>query len=375
MNVPTHGCSQRCPKPIHLLGLLALAVILCGEAQATPPPVPAQLPDASPAIQALQGPPMQALPGNTQPSPPPNTIASVQLVNDELRLISPPGTQLLVKNRFVLASPTRLVVDIDQSLLPEKAIQLPSGNLGPMPYTTIRLGQFDATTVRLVIESPQADKLNISLGRGTNHVLRVYAPEAPGRASRFFHRMFGRPASPPPQLAYTGPISPYSPRPDVPPTFGPPPVSYQATPLNRMKIVDVARSQLGISKAEARDYVNNTYSMGKDQAWCADFVSTVLNWAGGSPWGHTSLVRDIYDWGLTHQRLKPFPEPGDIAIFRFGVSGFDHTAIVESLLPDQSFTTIGGNEGTRSGNAPGGMVQRNRYPVGDPRIIGYIAPL
>ncbi len=366
MTAMTHRFKRTCADPSRLLGMLALLVILGGNAQATTPPVPMQLPDSSPAIQAF--------PGNDHPSAP-NTIASVQLVNDELRLIGPPGTQLLVKNRFVLANPTRLVVDIDQSQLPEKALQLPGGHLGPMPYTTIRVGQFDPTTVRLVIESPQADKLNISLGRGTNHVLRVYAPEAPGLASRFFHRMFGRPASPPPQLAYTCPISPHAPRPDVPPTFGPPPVSYQATPLNRMKIVDVARSQLGISKAEARDYINNTYSLGKDQAWCADFVSTVLNWAGGSPWGHTSLVRDIYDWGISHQRLKPFPEPGDIAIFRFGVSGFDHTAIVESLLPDQSFTTIGGNEGTRSGNAPGGMVQRNRYPVGDPRIIGYVAPL
>jgi hypothetical protein len=367
MTVLKHWCGQIYPMAIRLLGVLALAVILCGNAHATTPPVPLQLPDTGPAIQA---------PSVTGQPLPLNPIASVQLVNGELRLISPPGTQLLVKNRFVLTNPTRLVVDIDQALLPEKAIQLPNGALGPLPYETIRLGQFDATTVRLVIESPQADKLNISLGRGTNHMLRVYAPEAPGLASRFFHRVFGRSASPPPQLAYTGSLSPYTPRADVPPpTFGPPPTSYQATPLNRLKIVDVARSQLGISKAEARDYVNNTYSLGKDQAWCADFVSTVLNWAGGSPWGHTSLVRDIYDWGMTHQRLKPFPEPGDIAIFRFGISGFDHTAIVESLLPDQTFTTIGGNEGTRTGNAPGGMVQRNRYPVGDPRIIGYVAPL
>ncbi len=364
MTAMTHRFRRTCANPIRLLGMLALLVVLGGNAQAMPP-VPMQLPDSSPPIQA---------PIATNQALPLNPIASVQLINQELRLISPPGTQLLVKNRFVLPNPTRLVVDIDQALLPEKAIQLPSGTLGPMPYTTIRLGQFDATTVRLVIESPQADKLNISLGRGTNHVLRVYAPEAPGLASRFFQRMMGRPQPKNPQIAYNAPPSPYTAT-DYRPNFGPPPLSYSATPLNRMKIVDVARSQLGVSKAEAREYVNNSYSLGKDQAWCADFVSTVLNWAGGSPWGHTSLVRDIYDWGISHQRIKPFPEPGDIAIFRFSVSGFDHTAIVESLLPDQSFTTIGGNEGTRSGNAPGGMVQRNRYPVGDPRILGYIAPL
>lgn len=299
-------------------------------------------------------------------------VISAQVAEGELRIFTPPGSQLLIKNRFLLLSPTRLVLDIDQAELPDKVLQLPGGQLGPLPYASIRLGQFDATTVRVVVESPMAEQFNVSLGKGTNHLLRVYATQPQGMATRFFHRILGnRPQSRRPQIAYSSPGRPTTS--DIRPAMGPP-LMYSATPLNRFKIVDIARSQLGVSKAVDRNYVNNTYSLGKDQAWCADFVSTILNWAGGSPWGHTALVRDIYDWGLANQRLKPFPEPGDVAVFRFSVSGFDHTAIVESIQPDHSITTIGGNEGTRSGLAPGGMVQRTRYPLEDPRILGYVAP-
>lgn len=327
----------------------------------TMPPVPGQL--APPSVSSVSA-GMAALPIL-------HPVTSAQVIDGELRIIAPPGAQLLIKNRFLLPNPTRLVLDIDHAELPDKVIQLPGGRLGPLPYDNIRLGQFDATTVRVVVESPVADKLNVSLGRGTNNLLRIYPQHPQGIASRFFHRILGNRPEPRPQIAYTAPTRPTAS--DVRPTIGSP-LIYPATPLNRLKIVDIARSQLGVSKAVDRAYVNNTYSLGKDQAWCADFVSTILNWAGGSPWGHTALVRDIYDWGLANQRLKPFPQPGDIAVFRFSVSGFDHTAIVETINPDRSFTTIGGNEGGTSGIAPGGMVQRTRYQIEDSRILGYVDP-
>ncbi|WP_373531726.1 CHAP domain-containing protein [Vampirovibrio sp.] len=341
---------------------LLLATVLPASSLALPPvPVQPMVPLSSPVISGLADLPLLY------------PVISAQIVAGELQIATPPGSQLLIKNRFLLSSPTRLVLDIDQAELPSKVIQLPGGHLGPLPYQNIRLGQFDATTVRVVIESPVADRLNVSLGRGTNHLLRVYAPHSSGIATRFFNRVLGhRPHPQAPQIAYNAPAR--SVRSDLRTPFMGPPMMYSATPPNRFKIVDIARSQLGVSKAVDRNYVNNTFSLGKDQAWCADFVSTILNWAGGSPWGHTALVRDIYDWGLANQRFKPFPEPGDVAVFRFSVSGFDHTAIVESIQPDRSITTIGGNEGTRSGTAPGGMVQRTRYQMEDPRILGYVAP-
>lgn len=325
------------------------------------PPVPGQLDNTGIPSAIMDVPQPQLTP-----------VTSARVIEDELRIITPPGTQLLVKNRFLLRNPNRLVIDIDHAELPDQVIELPAGRLGPIPYAHIRLGQFDATTVRVVVESAEAENLNVSLGKGTNNLLRVYSPDVGNVATRFFHRILGRQPNRGPQVAYTTPTRPTTS--DGRPMIGAP-LTYPATPINRLKIVDIARSQLGVSKAVDREYVNNTYSLGKDQAWCADFVSTVLNWAGGSPWGHTALVRDIYDWGVTHRRIKPFPEPGDVAIFRFSVSGFDHTAIVENINPDHSFTTIGGNEGSSSGLAPGGMVQRTRYMMQDPRIIGYVAPI
>lgn len=157
-----------------------------------------------------------------------------------------------------------------------------------------------------------------------------------------------------------------------------PSTPYIGAPISptRRRIVDAARSQLGITKAEQRDYVNQVYSLGKDEPWCADFVSTVLSWSGQCPWGHTALVKDIYTWGASNQRLRPYPIPGDVVVFRFSPGSFDHTAIVESVNPDGTFTTIGGNEGSRRGVAPpGGMVQRNRYSLQDKQILGFVDPV
>lgn len=357
------------------------------------PPVPGQIATPTQAATLLPGatalppahvaqPVYHAAPMNPTPvrpvirpalSAPLNPVVNAQIIDGELRIIAPPGAQLLVKNRFLLQNPTRMVVDLDQAELPAKSINIPGGQLGPMPYGNIRLSQFDDTTVRLVVEAQHADKLNVTLGRGTNSLLRVYAPQPTNIASRFFNRMMGRAPQPRgPQIAYTSPTS-QGVMSDARPLMGPP-IALPGTPLNRLRVIDIARTQLGVSKMNNRDYVNNTFSLGKDQAWCADFVSTVMNWAGGSPWGHTALVKDIYEWGVANQRLKPFPEPGDVAIFRFSVSGFDHTAIVEGLNPDNTLMTIGGNEGTSSGIAPGGMVNRNKYKVEDPRILGYVTP-
>ncbi len=343
------------------------------------PPVPGQssewtTPVAPPVYPRPEPVNVRPLPTATFQSPALNTVLGAQMVDGELRIAASPGSQLLVKARFVLPNPSRLVIDLDQAELADKTLVMAGGNIGPLPFNSVRLAQFDATTVRVVVETPAADKLNVSLGN--NHLLRVYAPRFDNFASRFLGRFLGN--RPQPQPTRTAAVNPFPlppNRPDVRPVIGPPPSILATTPPNRYKIVDIARSQLGVSKAVDRDYVNNTFSRGKDQAWCADFVSTILEWSGGSPWGHTALVRDIYDWGVTSQRLRPFPEPGDVAIFRFSVSGFDHTAIVENINPDNTLTTIGGNEGGSSGVAPGGMVQRTVYKLEDPRILGFVTPL
>lgn len=143
----------------------------------------------------------------------------------------------------------------------------------------------------------------------------------------------------------------------------------------RQMILDIARTQLWVDKDANRNYVVNAYSRGKDEAWCADFVSTVLQWSIGSPWGHEALANNIYLWGMNNNRLTLSPAPGDIALFRYGSGDISHVAIVEAVNPDQ-IITIGGNEGPRKGgNGGGGIVQRSRYRFGDPNIIGFINPV
>jgi surface antigen len=122
--------------------------------------------------------------------------------------------------------------------------------------------------------------------------------------------------------------------------------------------------------------VNRTFSQGRDTDWCADFVSTILEWAGGSPWGHLSRVQDIYEWGLANHRLDREPQPADVVVFSYGGSGFDHVALVESVNPDNTLTTIGGNEGYAiSSYKTSGSVTRSVYKLDDKRILGFVDPV
>lgn len=147
--------------------------------------------------------------------------------------------------------------------------------------------------------------------------------------------------------------------------------------MRRSRIVAIARTQLGLNKEVARDYVNRTFSQGQDQEWCADFASTIMDWAGGSPWGHLSRVQDIYEWGVAGGRITTRPEPGNLVVFSYGSGvGYDHVAFVESVNSDNTITTIGGNEGYAiASGGTGGMVARSNYKLGDQRILGFVDPL
>lgn len=125
----------------------------------------------------------------------------------------------------------------------------------------------------------------------------------------------------------------------------------------RAAIVDWARAQLGVSERGNPQQVRS-YSRGRWQAWCADFVSTALNRTVGSPWGHRSSVRDIYNWARRNARLTQTPRPGDAVIFN------GHIALVESVNADGTITTIGGNERD--------AVRRARYRLNSSRIKGFV---
>jgi surface antigen len=146
--------------------------------------------------------------------------------------------------------------------------------------------------------------------------------------------------------------------------------------IERGRVLELARSQLGLSKDTNPTYVNQTFSQGQDNDWCADFVSTILEWAGGSPWGHLSRVQDIYTWALSNHRLMREPEPADVVVFSYGGNGFDHVALVESVNPDGTVTTIGGNEGhAASAYKTSGSVLRSVYHLEDRRILGFVDPV
>lgn len=144
----------------------------------------------------------------------------------------------------------------------------------------------------------------------------------------------------------------------------------------RLRIIEIARSQVGLSKDTNREYVMQTFSQGRDNAWCADFASTILDWAGGSPWGHLSRVEDIYNWGTSNGRVSSQPEVGTLVILRYGGSSFDHIAFVESVNPDSTITTIGGNEGYAAAQyKTSGTVNRSVYSLDDKRILGFVDPI
>ncbi len=165
-------------------------------------------------------------------------------------------------------------------------------------------------------------------------------------------------------------------------------VLQQATPIHltrrtppqqeyhlRMNIVQAALSQVGLNKREHREYINSTFSRGRDQAWCADFASTILNWVLG-PGPHFSLAHDFYQWARSVGKFTASPQPGDLILFSYSGCHIDHIAFVHRLLPNGSITTIGGNEGPdKGGTGGGGQVQESTYPVTYPYIVGFVSPL
>ncbi len=124
----------------------------------------------------------------------------------------------------------------------------------------------------------------------------------------------------------------------------------------------------GITEKNNQSYISQAYSRGKNQPWCADFVSTAYQQAGGSPFGHQSAVRDIWAWGQKNQRafLKGTytPQPGDLIIFDVGGSP-NHIGIVESVE--------GGKVKTIEGNSSDAL-KRREYPLSAKNIRGYVRP-
>jgi N-acetylmuramoyl-L-alanine amidase len=103
-----------------------------------------------------------------------NLIEDVYYRDFRLYIKGANGTELRVKNRFVLNEPNRLVLDIDNAVLASKALMNPI-NGGTDDIRQIRVGQFDDTTVRIVIEA-QDPELFESTYTGSDRSLLAISP-------------------------------------------------------------------------------------------------------------------------------------------------------------------------------------------------------
>jgi hypothetical protein len=340
--------------------------------------------------------PMQAV----TPMPPvtvPDWLVPVQTARMDrgnLQILVKPGAHLAIKPPFTLDHPGRLVVDLPGVRLGSTGgLPFPPDAIGDVPIKAVRFGQLDLTTVRVVVETDYPDRLQVAV---EDNRLMVSELRSKGFLGNVAHYLFGerpaapqapRPSSP---MQATRPISlpvPTRPATPLPPAVYPDLANLRkleaqagytpgALPLERNRVLAIARSQLGLSKDSNPDYVNQTFSQGRDSEWCADFVSTILDWAGGSPWGHMSRVQDIYSWALANNRLTRMPEPADVVVFSYGGGTFDHVALVESVSADGTLTTIGGNEGhAAAAYKTSGSVERSVYKLDDRRILGFVDPV
>ncbi|MCE3236135.1 MAG: hypothetical protein K0Q50_2315 [Vampirovibrio sp.] len=328
-------------------------------------------------------------------------IESVNLDRGNLRIMAANGERLVLKNRFVLSNPSRLIIDIADATLGKAGLPFPPPDIDGVPVHGIRFGQFTEDTVRIVIETQEPERFQVAM---TGRDIAVSAARQ-NLVSGLYKHVFGRNEPPrdvpqpvaalPASRANAVPVGPaparpYSPGPNLSgsnlsASTMPPQLNnlrrlsmeqsgFMAGMPNRNRILEIARTQVGLSKDADPDYVIQAFSQGKDQSWCADFISTVLDWAGGSPWGHLSRVQDIYDWGIANRQLLNQPEPASVVIFSNDGKTLNHIAFVEAINPDNTITTIGGNEGYASGISKSGAVTRSVYNLADSRIRAFVNP-
>lgn len=119
----------------------------------------------------------------------------------------------------------------------------------------------------------------------------------------------------------------------------------------RQKIISLVKTEFKAQSAGVK------FSQGAEEAWCANFVSWIMQQAGAplkNP--HTDGWRipgtfTLHEYYEANGRFKPVnsgyqPLPGDVAIYRNSPVFGDHTNIV--LKNDNGvLTTVGGNEVNR----------------------------
>lgn len=136
--------------------------------------------------------------------------------------------------------------------------------------------------------------------------------------------------------------------------------------------VKLAMAEIGKNEADG-SYLK--FSQGREEAWCADFVSNIWEKANGGkcPWGYNgdknykAGVIQIKDWAekegcYVKQKDGKGISPGDLVTF--GSDGGDHIGMVKSVDPDGTIHTVEGNTSDK--------VAERTYPPGSPKVYGFI---
>ena len=136
---------------------------------------------------------------------------------------------------------------------------------------------------------------------------------------------------------------------------------------NAQSVVDIARSQLGVTEEgdNITDYGKFTGADGKP--WCASFASWVFDKAFNGDktarnkalrGGTSAAVQTFYDNFRKANALSSTPQPGDLVIYKNGTS---HVGIVEDVQGNKVYTIEGNTSGNSGFDRNGGVVYRKEF--------------
>ena len=139
--------------------------------------------------------------------------------------------------------------------------------------------------------------------------------------------------------------------------------------------LQTARGMLGVGMNDPRIMATGAEVFGKKAGdeWCVGFIQAVAKANVGKTIANGTLsVGSLRQWGKnTGKDFTGKPSAGDIMTVQRGQRGkrgFEsHTALVDKVWPDGTFSTIGGNEGAKN-NHQSRVKDAGRYRYDDPAV-------
>jgi N-acetylmuramoyl-L-alanine amidase len=158
-------------------GATGFMVYLGRPPQNTPPVAKVLPPVASPTATSPVS-SSSTLPGSSgfRPDAALNQIRDAAYQNGSLFLSGRPGDVLVIQNRMVMQNPTRLVLDLERSQLEGTGARPALSTNDPL-MPQVRFGQFDAQTVRVVIESSRPEAITVNYPGQTRDKLMISASQ------------------------------------------------------------------------------------------------------------------------------------------------------------------------------------------------------